>query len=71
MNKFYPIEIEEIKEAMDRNLEIYYENLNDYKKRDKSKKDSLISKFDQNECNEKIEYYMNKIKLIHRIQSKL
>ena len=71
MNKFYPEEKEEIIEAMDRNLEVYFENLNDYKRWDKNKKDSLMSKFDQKECDEKIEYFMHKIKVVQRIKSKL
>jgi len=56
---------------MDRLLEIYHENLDDYKKLDISKKDSFMSKFNQEECNKQIEYYFHKIEVVNRIKSKI
>lgn len=71
MQKLYPEEILEIQEAMNRNLEIYLENLNDYKKWNKTKSDGFMSKFDQEECDKQIKFYMDKINLVHKIKTKI
>jgi len=47
MTKLYEEEKEELIEAMERNLEVYFENLNDCKRSNKYKRDSVMSKFDQ------------------------
>ena len=58
MNKLYPEEIEEIEEAMDRNLEVYFEGLHCCK---------VVGK----KCDKRIEYYLHKIEMCRRIKSKL
>lgn len=61
----------ELTELLDNVLEVYKENLSDVETWNKTKKDGLMSKFNQSQCDAKIAYYKRKIELVKTLKPKI
>ena len=64
-------ERKEIKESLKNSLEIYKQEVIDYRDWNETKKDTFMSKFSQEKCNEQINYYQNKANLVETLLDKL
>lgn len=61
----------EIKESLKNSLEIYKQKVIDYRDWNETKKDTFMSKFSQEKCNEKINYYQHKVGMVETLLDKL
>ena len=64
-------EKQEIIEDLDDDEAVYRENLADYEKWNKSKRDSIITKFNQRECDAQIAFFKRKIELVIGLKEKI
>jgi len=61
----------DIIDDLDDDLEVYRENLADYEKNNKNKRDSVMSKFNQKDCDEQIAFYKHKIEMTVALKDKI
>lgn len=61
----------EILDDLNNDEYIYRENLHDYKLWNENKQDSFMSKFNQKECDDKLEYIKRKIVIVTNLKKKI